>query len=154
LEGRVQRVLIAGCGDVGTVLGRLMAARGDLVWGLRRHPDRLPPEIRPLQADLSDPATLTALPSALDLVVLTTAADATTDEAYLAAYVGGPLHLLAALARSGARPSRLLFVSSTSVYAQNQGEWVDESSPAEPAHFTGRRLREGERLVLAGPIPA
>jgi nucleoside-diphosphate-sugar epimerase len=41
----------------------------------------------------------------------------------------------------------LIFTSSTGVYAQDGGEWVDESSPAEPRHFSGRRMLEGERLL-------
>jgi nucleoside-diphosphate-sugar epimerase len=31
---------------------------------------------------------------------------------------------------------------------------VDETSPAEPAHFSGTTLVEGERIVLGGPFPA
>lgn len=49
----------------------------------------------------------------------------------------------------GAFPAaRFLFTSSTSVYAQTDGEWVDETSPAEPARETGRILRETEEAVL------
>jgi nucleoside-diphosphate-sugar epimerase len=40
------------------------------------------------------------------------------------------------------------------VYAQSGGEWVDETSPTEPQHFTGRRVLEGERVLLDGPFPA
>ncbi|VVM07963.1 hypothetical protein MAMC_01917 [Methylacidimicrobium cyclopophantes] len=42
----------------------------------------------------------------------------------------------------------LLFLSSTSVYGQSNGELVDEESPAEPESETGRILREGEELAL------
>ena len=45
--------------------------------------------------------------------------------------------------------SRMLFVSSTSVYAQEAGESVTETSPAEPRHERGKILREAENLVLA-----
>ena len=48
--------------------------------------------------------------------------------------------------QSGARK---IFVSSTSVYGQTQGEVVTEESPAEPLTATGRILREAERAVLA-----
>jgi nucleoside-diphosphate-sugar epimerase len=44
----------------------------------------------------------------------------------------------------------LLFTSSTSVYAQTDGGWVTEESPAEPSRETGRLLRETENLVLSG----
>jgi nucleoside-diphosphate-sugar epimerase len=44
--------------------------------------------------------------------------------------------------------ARLLFTGSTSVYAQTDGSWVDETSPAEPIRETGRLLLEAESLVL------
>jgi nucleoside-diphosphate-sugar epimerase len=46
--------------------------------------------------------------------------------------------------------SQIVLVSSTSVYAQKNGEWVNEESPAEPLHERGRILREAEELALAG----
>ncbi|MEO6872440.1 MAG: hypothetical protein ABI233_09515, partial [Chthoniobacterales bacterium] len=45
------------------------------------------------------------------------------------------------------QPPRFLFTSSTSVYAQRDGQRVDEESTAEPTHETGRILRETEELV-------
>ena len=44
---------------------------------------------------------------------------------------------------------RFLLTSSTSVYGQDAGEWVDETSPTEPAHFTGRSVLEGEATARA-----
>jgi nucleoside-diphosphate-sugar epimerase len=39
------------------------------------------------------------------------------------------------------------------VYGQSDGEWVDENSPTEPKHFTGKRLLQGEEILLQGGIP-
>ncbi len=142
------RVLIAGCGDLGTALGLELAAAGDEVIGLRRHPEGLPAAISPFAADLADPRTLEPLPE-VDAVVYAAAADSSTDEAYRRAYVDGLRHLLAARALQEHPPQRILFVSSTAVYAQNDGEWIDEGSPAEAADFRGLRLREGEDLLRA-----
>lgn len=150
----MMRVLIAGCGYVGSALAELLVADGHEVWGMRRNPAALPPGVRPFAADLRDPATLTDLPPALDAVAYTATADAGTDEAYRAAYVDGPRHLLRALAEQAQRPRRVLFTSSTSVYGQREGEWVDEDSPAEPGGFSGPRMLEGERAFLDGPFPA
>ena len=51
--------------------------------------------------------------------------------------------------------ARFFFTSSTSVYAQTDGSWVDESSLAEPTRETGKILRETEEIVLrAGGIVA
>jgi nucleoside-diphosphate-sugar epimerase len=44
--------------------------------------------------------------------------------------------------------ARRLFVSSTSVYRQNQGEVVTEKSDAEPETATGRVLRVAEKVAL------
>lgn len=148
------RVLIAGCGYVGSALAGMLAEDGHVVWGMRRSPAALPPGVRSFAADLRDPATLAGLPPALDFLAYTATADASTDEAYRAAYVDGPRHLLSALADQGQRPRRVLFTSSTSVYGQEDGEWVDEDSPTEPAGFSGARMLEGERVFLNGPFPA
>ena len=63
-------------------------------------------------------------------------------ESYRRVYLEGAQNLLAVL-----RPSTFLYTSSTSVYAQTDGEWVDEESAAEPTHETGRILRETEEFV-------
>lgn len=147
------RVLIAGCGDVGTALGRLLAARGDTVFGLRR--SRLEvPGIEGIQADLTRPDTLGGLPPDLDQVVYATAADGRDEAAYRAAYPDGLANLVRALASQGQAPRRLVYVSSTAVYAQQQGEWVDEDSATLPTHFTGRAQLEAEAVARQAPWPA
>ena len=148
------RVLIAGCGDLGTALALELAAAGDEVIGLRRHPEALPAPIAPFAADLADPRSLALLPS-VDAVVYAAAADSSTDEAYRRAYVDGVRHLLAAPGLQQHSPRRFVFVSSTAVYAQDGGEWIDERSPAQATHFRARLLLEGEALVraIAAPLP-
>ncbi|MEM7353776.1 MAG: SDR family oxidoreductase [Acidobacteriota bacterium] len=138
------RILIAGCGDVGTRLGLLLAADGHQVWGVRRRPERLPEGIQGLAADLTDRASLAALPQALDQVYYTAAADRSTEEAYRQAYVDGLRNVLSAVGES---PRRLVFVSSTSVYGQTDGSWVDEGSPTEPRSFRGRLILEAEAVL-------
>lgn len=145
------RVLIAGCGDVGTVLGLDLAGAGHTVYGLRRSPAGLPASIAPVAADLTRPETLAGLPCGVDLVCYAAAAGGFSEAAYRATYVDGVRNLLAALAGQAVR--RFVFVSSTGVYGQVEGEWVDEGSPTEPGGFSGRCLLDGERLVLTGPIP-
>lgn len=150
----MSRVLIAGCGDVGSSLGLRLAAAGHEVWGLRRNPAAIPAGIHRVRADMTEPATLANLPPGIESVVYLATADRYDDTAYRRAYVHGPRNLLAALARAPGSLGRFIFVSSTSVYAQNAGEWVDEDSPTEPEQFSGKRLLEGERLARSGPTPA
>jgi len=151
-----ERVLIAGCGYVGTTLGLGLAAAGDEVFGLRRSPTGLPSAIRPVAADLAgDPAALAeALPLGIDAIVYCAAADGPGEDAYRAAYVTGVERLLAALEGRGRRPRRLVYTSSTSVYAQDDGSWVDETTPATAITPTARALLDCERAVLEGTVPA
>lgn len=148
------RVLVAGCGDVGQELARRLAARGYRVWGLRRSAGALPAGVETIRADLTQPDTLAALPAGLDVVVYAASADARDEEAYRRAYVDGPSNLIVALKGQDQSPRRFVFTSSTGVYHQTGGEWVDESSPTRPREATGRRLLEGEQVVLDGPFAA
>ncbi len=142
------RIVIAGCGDVGTALGVRLAAEGHEVWGLKRNPGTLPDTIRPLAADLSRPESLTVLPGGIDQVVYAAAAGGYTPENYHMAYVDGGRHLLALLAQRAEPVQRLIFVSSSSVYDQTAGEWVDEESPAQARGFAPESLRTGEQYIL------
>lgn len=144
------RVLILGCGDVGTTLGLELAARGQEVWGLRRDAARIPAPIHALAGDLGRPETLPRWPNAIDFVFYTAAADDGSAAAYAAAYVDGLRHVLDSLAAARVKPRRLVYTSSTAVYAQHAGEWVDEHSPTEPTDECGRILLAGERLAASG----
>lgn len=147
-------VLIAGCGYVGTALGSLLAADGHTVWALRRHPAILPPDVRQIAADLTVPETLQVLPPAIEWVFYTAAPDVHDDAAYQRIYVEGVRNLLHALTERRVHPRRIFLTSSTGVYGESSGAWVDEESPATPHGFSGVRLLEGERLLLEGPFPA
>ena len=149
----MHRCLIAGCGYVGAALGALLSSEGHMVFGLRRRALRLPPGVEPIEADLGVPASLARLPGALDFVFYLAAPGGAEDALYRSTYVDGQRNLYQALASQGQRPRRVLFASSTAVYGQHDGEWVDESSPTEPVDFRGRRLLEAEGLLARGPFP-
>lgn len=145
------RALIVGCGFVGSALGRQLSAGGWDVWGVRRDPSSLPAEIEGVAADVFDPRTLTG--SVLvdpDVVVYAVSADRRSEEAYRAAYVDGVRSLMGVLLEGGHLPDRLLFVSSTAVYGDHAGEWVDETTATAPGSFRGRILLEGEDLARSG----
>jgi len=147
------RALIAGAGYVGAALATRLVAAGHEVIVLRRRDLPAPAGARAFRADLTAPGALAALPPA-DLAFYTAAADERSDAAYERAYVTGVARLVERLAAQETPPRRLLFTSSTAVYAQQQGEWVDETSPTEPGGFAGRRLLEGEAVVRAAPFGA
>jgi nucleoside-diphosphate-sugar epimerase len=141
------RVLVVGCGYVGARLAALLVGDGVDVWGAKRNPTGLPLGVRPVAADVTDPRTLAAFPGTLDAVVYAVAPGAGSPEAYRAAYVDGLRNTLAAVGE-GAR--RLVLVSSTGVYGHDDGRWVDEETPPEPADPTARLILEGEGVALRG----
>jgi nucleoside-diphosphate-sugar epimerase len=147
------RVLIAGCGDVGSLLGSSLAHEDHEVWGLSRNPDSVSLGIRPIEADLADPESLKGLPANIDFLFYTAAAGRRDEATYRQVYAEGLRNLLTLFERRRVAPRRIFFTSSTSVYAQEHGEPVDESSPAQPQHFAGQHLLEGEGLLRASPIP-
>jgi nucleoside-diphosphate-sugar epimerase len=146
------KVLIAGCGYVGTALGSRLVELGHSVWALRRDPSGLPAAFNKLSADLASPAVLGIIPPGLDYVVYSASAGESSDAAYERAYVVGLGNVLQAVAGSAVR--RIFFTSSTAVYAQTNGVWVDETSETNPSHFSGRRTLEAEALLRASPTPA
>jgi len=149
----MQRILIAGCGQLGCQLGLHLAAQGHSVFGLRRRAGNIPAPIHGLAADLTDTATLRGqLPPDLDAVVYLATPGTFEDEAYRQAYVVGMENLAAVLADMGQPVQRLILVSSTSVYGVTDGGWVNEATPAEPGGFSGRRLLEAEAVARQSPF--
>ncbi len=148
------RILIAGCGYVGTALLERLVKDGHSVWALRRDGIVLPKGAESVQADVCKPETLSMLPTGIDAVVYAVSAGSYDEASYRGAYVDGPRNILHALKSNSPRLQRFVFVSSTGVYAQDSGKWVDEESPAEQPHFSGATLLDGERLVAGGPFRA
>ncbi|CAK18061.1 SDR family oxidoreductase [Pseudomonas entomophila] len=147
--------LIVGCGDVGSRLARQLLAQGWQVSGLRRSVGQLPAGVRPIAADLADRRQPDAWPErAPDYLVYCVAASQHDEAGYQAAYVEGLRHVLGWLERSGQQPRRLLFVSSSSVYAQQDGEWIDETASTAPEGYSGKVMLQAERLALESGIPA
>ncbi len=146
-----QQILIAGCGDVGSTLGLSLIAAGHQVRGLRRTINQLPAGIQGIAGDLADPASLAGTLSPCDILVYCAAASTHDAAGYRAAYVEGLTHVLAALP---VRPRHLLFTSSSGVYHQADGSLVDETSPTEPARFSGQIMLQAEQLALNSGIEA
>jgi nucleoside-diphosphate-sugar epimerase len=139
-------ILMAGCGDLGTEAGLRLAAQGHRVVGWRRSPAKLPHAIEGVAADLSG-RNLPPVPADTTAVVIAVAADSPTEDAYRAAYVQGLTNVLDALERDGVTPQRVLFVSSTAVYGDAGGGWVDEGTKPAPGGFSGRILVEAEGVL-------
>ena len=146
-----ERVLLAGCGDVGLRVARQLRAQGHEVHALRRRPPVDADDgIRWLAGDLTAPATLDALPGGITRLVYLPAPDARDRAAYEAVFLTGLRALLAALDLSTLR--RVVFVSSSAVYGDHAGGWVDEGTPARPPGFNGGVLLEAEQWLAGAPV--
>ncbi|MCK6250810.1 NAD-dependent epimerase/dehydratase family protein [Pseudomonas fragi] len=148
-------VLIVGCGDVGGRLATQLLDTDWQVYGLRRSIDRLPAGVIGVAGDLFSEQCPTQWPAGqIDYVVYSAAATEHDEAGYQAAYVDGLKNTLSWLEQHGQRPKRLLFVSSSGVYAQKDGEWVDEASPALSTNYSGRIILDAERVALESGIAA
>lgn len=145
----MKRIVVAGCGFVGSGTARLFQRAGWAVTGLTHSPESaamLASEPFPVLAcDITDAAALAAHAASLRCdVVIDCVSSGRGAAEYRKVYLDGARQLLRVL-----QPARFVFTSSTSVYAQTDGSLVTEESPAEPAHENGRILRETEDLTLA-----
>jgi nucleoside-diphosphate-sugar epimerase len=144
----MRRVLIAGCGYVGVAAADLFHAAGWEVEGWthsQASADALSSKPYRIRAvDLTSERAVASAATGFDAVVHCASSGGGGAESYRHIYLEGARNLLDVL-----RASAFLFTSSTSVYAQADGDWVTEESPAEPPRETGKILRETEALVLA-----
>jgi len=147
-----ERVLLAGCGDLGLRLARRLQARGAEVWALRRQPpaDGGADGIHWLRGDLTRPDTLAGLPAGITHLAYLPAPSAREPAIYRAVFREGQAGLPAALDPGALR--RVLFVSSSAVYGEHHGGWVDETTPPNPAGFNGRILLDSESWLAAQPV--
>jgi len=142
-------VLLAGCGWLGTEVARRLLDRGDRVTALTRTVEsarRLRDggiEATPL--DLASPGASRSISGRYDGIVAMQSASGSGPAAYQRAYIEATR---AVLALEGAAAAAFVYVSSTGVFGQTDGSWVDESTPPSPADETAEVLVEAERLVL------
>jgi len=141
------RALIAGCGYLGRALADLLAAEGWEVEGWTQSSESAHKlsgcGVRAKAVDISDREDIATHSSDFEAVVHCASTRGGAPDSYRRVYLNGVRNLLEHF-----RSERFVFVSSTSVYGQNTGEWVSEDSPAEPKHETGKVLRDSEDLAL------
>lgn len=136
------RLLIFGCGFLGSRVAQQWRERGGTVAAVTRSTEKASQlaaqGIEPIVADLMRPETLTALPSA-SRVLYCVGYDRSSSWSKESLYIDGLTHVLEALQ---GRIDRFAYVSSTSVYGQDDGSWIDETSTTDPT-------TEGGRICLA-----
>ncbi|MBS3954121.1 MAG: SDR family oxidoreductase [Methylomicrobium sp.] len=145
-------ILIAGCGDIGIRLAGLLNRQNHHVTGIRRHPpENLNETVTFFQADLTQASSFTALPLNFDEVVFMPTPGQRSTASYQAVYDTALENLLKHFEKAE-RPPHWFFISSTSVYGQSNGEWIDEDSVTEANTPSGQLIRRAElRLLSALP---
>lgn len=149
------RILWVGWGDLGQRATPHLTAAGHEVVALRRSPiESAPDGVVPLQGDLLAPAGL-RLPSGIEACIVTLTPDTRDRAGYEAAYVTSMANLYVLLevesSADNSRPQRLVFASSTAVYGEDDGSWVEEAASTSPSGFNGEVMRTAEGQVLAHP---
>ena len=142
------RILIAGCGYVGQAVADLVHAAGWTVEGWTHSAEsaaRLSANPYPVRGvDVSRRAQVAEHGGMFDAVIHCASSRRGDAEMYRQVYLDGARNLLETFPGS-----KLLFTSSTSVYAQRDGSWVTEESETKPTRETSQILLETERSVLA-----
>jgi nucleoside-diphosphate-sugar epimerase len=137
-------VFIVGCGDVGRRLAPLLMQQGLPVVALARSPlaaDRLIQEgITPYSGDL-DPEVSLALPVTLIETLIYLAPPPSTGRA--------DPRMARFLDALQAPPRRIVYISTSGVYGDAGGAWIDESAPLEPKTDRGQRRLHAESLLEA-----
>ena len=140
-------ILIAGCGYVGQATADLFHAAGWAVEGWTQSAEsaaKLAAKPYPVYGvDITGEARISTQAGVFDAIILCASSGGGDADTYRQIYLNGARKLLDRF-----DGSRMLFTSSTSVYAQCDGSWVTEESQTKPARETGRILLETEELVL------
>lgn len=134
------RVLWLGAGDLAVRTLPYLAASIEVI-AVKRQPANWPGLA--VAADLHDSASLSpALALDYQAVVITLTPGERSESAYRALFEEALASVVVQL-----RAVPIIFVSSTSVYAQNAGEIIDEQAEAIGSGFSGRSVRAAELLL-------
>jgi nucleoside-diphosphate-sugar epimerase len=139
-------ILVTGAtGFIGRHLVAALLADGRPVRALVRADAKgLPEGVEVVRGDVGNPAGLRQAAQGVDLVFHLAGTYRGTDSELHAAHVTGTATLVNALEPG----TRLVYVSSTSVYGWDQSWPADHATPPAPASAYGRAKRAGEQLAL------
>ncbi|MGM0526435.1 MAG: SDR family oxidoreductase, partial [Pseudomonadota bacterium] len=145
-----------GYGDIARRAARLLVAKGHRLSGLCRHPENKPAEqgVELIAADAGNEQDLKAVLHGHEYgaIIVTLTPSEYNQEGYRNGYVVPCRHLQQVINGLDYSPY-VIYVSSTGVYGQREGEWIDEDSRTEPDSDSGRMLLQAERLIHDLPVP-
>ena len=141
-----RRILVFGCGYLGSRVASRAVGEGHEVWATTR--DLAKGQslrglgIEPIIADWTDRRTLSSLPD-VDWILVAVSHDPRGRASRIDGQVGGLRNLLQVVSPQAS----ISYISTTGVYHQTDGRWVDESSPANPTRAGARAHLWGESLL-------
>jgi nucleoside-diphosphate-sugar epimerase len=142
-------VTILGCGYLGLALGDRLAAADHDVVGVRRSEAGLARVaergFEAVRADATDADDLAALPDT-DVVVYAVSGGRSGDPREV--YVEGLRTVVETFGARTRSPDRLVYTSSTGVYGDRDGAWVDEDTALDPQSDRERALVDAERVAV------
>lgn len=146
-------VLIVGCGDLGTRSGTLLLKQDWQVTGVRRDLAKLPPEFAGIAADYTQAGSLDFAEALQPEFVLATfnPPDRSTS-GYEKGFQWAMDNLLTGLGQH--RPRHVLMASSTRVFAEAEGGWVDEDSALTEDDPWALAIIAAEQQLLSSGLPA
>ncbi len=143
---KADKVLFLGSGDLAQRAGGALLESGCVVAGARRSTATLPAGFQAFVADYLQPESLAFIPEFGPDYIVTCFKPVSRDpEGYRAGFVGAAENLLSVL--DSHRPRRILFVSSTRVFAEQDGGWVDEGSPRCDSDQSAQAMIDAEALL-------
>ncbi len=145
-----KKILFLGFGDIATRASQLLS--GADILGIARSPKTVPANVDFFQAAADSlPVCQRLSQEQWDALVITLTPTEFSDRAYDIAYVQTLARLLEFCQHKP--PGKIYFASSTGVYPQSEGEWVDENTVVVPESFSGKRLLEAENLLVESGFP-
>jgi nucleoside-diphosphate-sugar epimerase len=140
-------ILIVGYGYLGKMIAHY--AQTNTIYIIKKKNTPLAQSIQPLFFDLTQ-TQYPILPQA-DTLFYCVSAKKSTPEAYHQAYIQALNNLIHQLTKQQRLPKHFVFVSSTSVYHQQNGEPVNESSSTQPQSFQGKTMLAAEQIIKQLP---
>lgn len=156
------RKLVVGCGYLGHRVATLWREHGDAVAVVTRNADRLAAlrteGFEAICADIVKPETLQPDELRAGVVLFAVGFDRQSGHSIEDVYVGGLRNVLNVVELSArdvdvvGDAGKFIYISSTGVYGQTDGQWVDEDSVCKPIRVGGKACLAAEQELLAHPL--
>jgi nucleoside-diphosphate-sugar epimerase len=146
LDKDSRRTLVFGCGYLGQCVAEKAVFVHQKVWATSRRASKAGEltsrGIEPLVADWTDKGALCGLPT-VDQILISVSFDRQADQSRVDSQIGGLRNLLEVTSPE----AHICYISTTGVYHQRDGSWVDEDSPTRPSREGGLIHLQAEQLL-------